>query len=419
MADVLQMGANAPGQMQQQTANAMDQVPNYLQHVQDLQTNKMKQEQLQQQVEAGKFNSFMDMSNNAIGMSDAMWKVAKPAFEKRMQSINPNYMPGTFDSFRTDDNLRQGHHAIMMAKLNGELPTDTKTLQAFNQVIGDPGQLDQIVPSFLEQKKLMAAQQMKEASLANQRYISEQANVTKKEVAQIYGGIRLDKNEAQAVKDVTTDPEVKPIQQTVQQLKKDYDLIQQSRTEGLTPLKAHELVQSYVSALKSMAQKSVGDEREQLQNSATDLETRGNAWLQKISPEGMVKYSDEPFLHDMEENIRGIHGTLKDSLQQRLNEKMRYSGLPSVNNAQQAAYNEMMQGAELGYKPGKKNVAGLMGNVGATPSAPAQAAATQAAQPPNIATQLSATAKAYVQDLIKAGLSETDALARAQKNGVK
>lgn len=334
----------------------------------NLQMQQAKQREMQNQLDTAHYNTITGTTNTAMEMSDPIFKISEKNMEKRLKQVNPDYQEGTLAAMRSDDNLKAGLAAYRKAVLSGEMPKDEAHMKLVTNAFGDPGKAEQLLNAFNEQRKMKSAHDLKEATLE----VTKRGQDKRLEGQKMLGGVRLDAREADAVKGLADDPQVKPMQQNIMQAKKDYDLIQESRAKGLTPLKASELVQSYVGLLKGMSARSTGSEREELTHAAADLEQKYQGIKQRwLQHKGMIKYQDEPFLHDIEEGVRGLHGTLKDALQVQLNSKLRNSGLPSVNNAQQAAYNEMMQGAELGFKPRFKKVGQAPDNAAQEPVAQA------------------------------------------------
>lgn len=319
------------------------------QKLQQLDSMQTEQQQNEQKLQQMKWNSNKDMLNTYLNASDGVRKAMKKQIGSRLQKNGAD--PLILDSLDNEDMAKSYRSAL------DAYGKDPEAAAKGLAIMAHVGAFEQTIPSMGEVLK-------QRASLESARALKEaQLEVTKRgqdiglEKAKLFGGVRLDAREADAVKGLVDDPQVKPIQQNIQQAKKDFDLIAESRAKGLTPLKATELVQSYVGLLKGMSARSVGAEREELAHAASDLEQKFQMVKQKwTQSKGMIKYQDEPFLHDIEDGVRGLHGTLKDSLQTQLNAKLRTSGLPSVNNAQQAAYNEMMKGAELGYKPPTKQL---------------------------------------------------------------
>jgi hypothetical protein len=354
------VNAGMQGQQAAQQGGA-DQVNSYVQAVQTQQAKQQQAQMLQQKLDDSKWQAAKGMLNTYINASDPVQKAMHRTLQQRFSSMG--YDPMIIDSVK-DENMQQ--HVRTAMDSFGE---DPEAAAKGQMMLKSVSAFEEGVPSYAEMAKQRAevASRKDLLKIQNQEKerIAEMNNQAKLDVAHIYGGIRLDKNEAAAVNGLVDDSTIKPITSTIQQFKKDYDMIQDARTpdpktgktKGITPLKAEELVQSYVSGLKGMSARSVGQEREELAHKAQDIEQRLKGFQQKYGQfKGMIHYEDEPFLHEIEDDIRGLHGTLKDNLQQQLNSKLRVSGLPSVNNAQQAAYNQMMQGAELGYKPQYKNV---------------------------------------------------------------
>ncbi len=360
----------------------------------DLEQKKAQTEKMQADLNDQKFQSVLSRVQTQNSITDpVVQKQVAAQNEKQMQGIT---YPGFFTDLHKSPEMQEGLNAAL-GMIAGN-PTSAEGKVAGLKAILDPTATHQMAEMYKNKQAQDAA-----AAVAGIRAQATEYSADKRlEGQKVLGGIRLDAREAAAVKELTTDTEVVPIQKSVQQAKKDYDLIQLARTDGLTPLKADELVQSYVGLLKGMSASSTGGERSELENAAKDAETRGASLLQKVKAQGTVHYKDEPFLQEIESSVRGLHSTLKDNLQQRLNEKIRKSGLESVNNAQQAAYNEIMQGSDLGFKPKAKAGAGM---------APAAAGGGQ--------QSLSATQQAYIAAKVKAGVSQADAQAKMLQLGIK
>lgn len=321
---------------------------------QDMQKQKQEVEGMQEQLQQAKWNSFSGMMNTYLKAPPAIRKAMKGQLTQRFGNIGAD--PAILDA-ASDDALAQSYRTALDAfsKDPNAAALGTQAMQSLDAFHnGATG----LAASVKERANLQVQEELKRATMEQtaelgraRLQVTREGQQSRERVGMASAGVRLDGAEQRALEALTNDKEIVPIQNNIQQAKKDYDLIQMARTEGLTPLKAEELVQSYVGLLKGMSNRSTGSERESLAHTATDMATKLATAKQRWGTlKGPVKYENEPFLKEIESSIVGLHGTLKNSMVTRLNEKTRKSSLPGINKVQEEAYRKMLDGADLEHK---------------------------------------------------------------------
>ncbi len=146
--------------------------------MQNLETAKTKQSQLQNDLQDAQYKTISGTTSTAMSMSDPIFKVSEKQMEKRLKQVNPDYQEGTLAALRSDPELQAGMQAYHQAIATGEMPTDAEHKKMVIDAFGNPGQAEQLINTFNEQRKMNQARDLKEAMLVNQKNIADNRNTT-------------------------------------------------------------------------------------------------------------------------------------------------------------------------------------------------------------------------------------------------
>lgn len=140
--------------------SAVSQVTEIAGHMQDLQTNQLKQQQLQQQLDDAKYKTLTGVTSNAMNMSDPMFKLAEKQMDQRLAQTIPGYTPGTLRALRADPETQANVQAYQQGVTTGQIPVDAQHKQMINSIFasGDPTQISAALDSIGEQRKQAGAQ---------------------------------------------------------------------------------------------------------------------------------------------------------------------------------------------------------------------------------------------------------------------
>lgn len=198
--------------------------------VQQQQANKIKLQQMQDELSQQRFNTAIGSLQTLARMSPAVAKLAAPKVQENFQKAGINVDPGVIKLMSSDEGFRQRFRSIAQG-LSLQGMNDPAVREQAMQALSDVGETDKGIDLFAQQSKMQAAGQLKQAQIEGALKAAQiranatvQASQNRSQNMQVRNQLQANRQYAQ---------ELGPLENGLQQANKAEQLVREIQQGGL------------------------------------------------------------------------------------------------------------------------------------------------------------------------------------------